>query len=226
MKVLELLKKLALNARIIKLMDEADNEKPTCIEALTVSLPDLINKKHAEDLAKNSSVPETRIPFDEIFAACKITAPAHGWTVDKVKQFLASEPNRNSDQGALKKALLDTLMSNNVPPQDIIKDAVSRDKALDMYEQFICNKIRERADAMDRKISALKEQMEEAKAAIDRLESAKAEEDRIFQQWVIKKVAMEEAMVSAVSLLTSDDVISIGPTTKTDREDKRRKPIK
>ncbi len=222
MKVLELLKRFAANAKIIKIIEEARKEEPACIEALTVSLPELIAKKSEEDLAKNFRVPETEIRFDEIFAACKITAPAHGWTVDTVTQFLASEANRKSDRETLKKTLLDTLVSNNSPPQDIIKDAVSRDRTLDAYEQFVYKKVRERTGAMDREISALKEEIEEAKSTIGRLELAKVEEDDIFQQWVAKKVAMEESMANAVSLLTSDGVISVGPTTKTDREDGRR----
>lgn len=217
MKVLEFLKRLAANAKIIQIIEETEQKNNLQIETLSISLPHLIRKK---ELQENGTVPELNIAFDKIYELYEIKPPAHGWDLDKVVNTLSSAGFKEINCPEAKKALQDIVAGNNIPPQDIIKDAVSRDQALDSYEQLVYNRIQERIKTREEKIDTLKQQIKECRQEISRLESAQLGDKEGFQKWVEKKVLKEEELVNVVSLLTPDNLISIGPVSNKEQEKK------
>lgn len=216
MKALEFLKKLAVDAKIIKIIDETEQKNPQ-IETLSISLPHLIRKKELQD---NGSAAELNIPFDKIYELYKIKPPAHGWDLDKVVTALFSAGFKKINCPEAKKALQDIVAGNNIDAADIIKDAVSRDQALDAYEQLVYNRIQERIKTRAEKIDSVKQQIKECQQEISQLESAQLQDKEGFQKWIEKKVLKEEELVNVVSLLTSDNLISVGPVSNKKQEKK------
>ncbi len=215
MKVLEFLKKLAANAKLIQIIEETEQEKKSKIETLRISLPHLIRKK---ELQENESAPELNTPFDKIYELYKIKPPAHGWDIDKVVNMLSSRGFKEINCPEAKKALQDIAAGNNILSQDIIKDALSRDQALDSYEQFVYKRIQERIKTREGKRDSLNQKIQECRQEISQLESAQARDKEGFEKWVGKKVLKEEELVNVVSLLTSDNLISVGPVYNKEQE--------
>ena len=220
MKVIELLKKVAVNAKVIQIVKEAEAVVPEKIETTSISLAQLIAQNN-KALGGNTEAPELRLDFAKIYEMYKVAAPAHGWDVGKISGILAGEEFKKLDPNAVKKVIAEMLTKNKIPPQDIIKDAVSRDSALDAYEQLVDVRLKERKKVNEEKIVRLKAAIEESKKTISQLEAAQAQDQKAFEHWLDKKVSEEEALVEIVVLFTSAAVISVGPVSEPDYKPKK-----
>ena len=86
--------------------------------------------------------PETRFTtpvdhaasFAEIYDSAEIHPPAHGFTIMKVAEMLHSEHIRNLPREVKRSSVLVALEAAGAPLQDVIADAVKRDRALDTFE--------------------------------------------------------------------------------------------
>ncbi|MEI8011123.1 MAG: hypothetical protein WCI27_01390 [Candidatus Omnitrophota bacterium] len=220
MKVLEFLKKIAADAGIIQIIAEASHEAEMKAEKsvqdapVTISLDKLIEQQNAKDFTNSVQAPELDVDFETIYKMLKVVPPLHHWDVDKLLEILNSPPVKGRGRDDAKKMIQEMLAENNIPSQDIIKDAVSRDGALDTYEQFVFKQSQGRGEKRQARIDALKKQMDECRCFIDQLQAAQGKEAAAFSQWVAKKTAKEEQLVEVVSFLTPDTVISVGPVTK------------
>lgn len=216
MKVIKFLKNIAANAKIIKIIEEAKQKESPRVETLNLPLEQLIKK----EFQKNADAPELNIGFDKIYELHKVGSPESGWGVEKVLDIISSEQFKKLSSAEARKTLQGIITGSNIA-QDIIKDAVSRDSALDSYEQFAYSKLEERVEMRDKKIENLKKQIEDCKKDITLLESMQLKDREGFQRWIDKKVAKEEELVQVVSLLTSDNLVSVGPVHNKERVKKQ-----
>jgi hypothetical protein len=69
--------------------------------------------------------------FDQIYDSAEIHAPDHGYTILKVAEMLQSEHIRGLPAEVKRNSILLALEASNVKLQDVIEDAVKRDRALD-----------------------------------------------------------------------------------------------
>src|ERR1035438_7510177 len=72
---------------------------------------------------------------DEIYHAAEIQAPAHGYTITKVTEMLQSERIRTLPAEVKKNSVLLALDAAGVKIEEVIEDAVKRDRALDGFER-------------------------------------------------------------------------------------------
>jgi len=72
--------------------------------------------------------------FDEIYKAAEIRSPAHGFTIFKIADMLISEHIRKLPTEVKRSSILLALATAGVKLQEIIEDAVRRDRALDTFE--------------------------------------------------------------------------------------------
>ena len=212
MKVIKFLKNLAANAKIIKIIEEAKQKEPPRVETSSLSLEQLIKK----EFQKNVDASELNIGFDKIYELHKVGSPESGWGVEKVLNLISSDQFKKLSSAEARKTLQGIITDSKIV-QDIIKDAVSRDGALDSYEQFAYSKLEERLEMCDKKIENLKKQIEDCKKDIILLESMQLKDREGFQRWIDKKVAKEEELVRVVSLFTSDNLVSVGPVPNKER---------
>ena len=94
--------------------------------------------------------------FEQIYQAAEIRTPAHGFTIFKIADMLKSEHIRSLPVEIKRSSVLLALDAAGVKLQEIIEDAVRRDRALDTFETV-------------------------QQRALDQLEARKAEENKKLQ---------------------------------------------
>lgn len=155
--------------------------------------------------------------FDEIYLAAEITAPPHGYTIYKVADMLQSEHIRGLPVKVKASSVLLALEAAGVKLEEILKDAVMRDKALDTYEH-----VQERAlQALEGHKS---QENREIQAELDRLaaehqariqknnDEVSKEKERFFG-WRLKKQQEEQKIADAVSYFVAENPITSSGAT-------------
>jgi hypothetical protein len=197
MDLLGMLRKLGDRLGVIELA--ADSQHPSApvkIQTRTVTLDELIavHLKPVQDLAEQHTE-EFPATFEDVFNAAGIRTPQNGWTVDRLREFLGSDRLRNLDRANVQRQILEQLAQQRVDAADIVKDAISRDQALDAFAEFTAKK-RERWLAQRRD-------------EIRNLEHEIVENERKWKEWRALKRQRELEMARAVEYLIDKPVISI-----------------
>jgi hypothetical protein len=146
--------------------------------------------------------------FEEIYGAAEITPPEHGYTILKIIDLLHSEHIRNQSRDVKRSSLLLALEASGVKPEEVVQDAVRRDKALDTYEHvqqqalqaLEARKTKENQDLqaeIERRINELQSHVQ---ANNDEVTKAKEQ----FYGWQLKKQQEEQKIADAVSYFTSE----------------------
>ena len=176
----------------------------------TLKLSDLETEFRAEELRALAEGPvELSIAFAQVFEAAGIKPGAHRWTIERLATTLRAEPFSKLDRPAAQRALLELLAKEKVPVEDLVKDAVSRDGALDRYQSFAEQKMKERAAARARKASELQAKIRELEAECEKLAATAQDEEERSREWHRRKVAQEKELAWAVGYLLDRPVISI-----------------
>src|SRR6266849_559343 len=84
---------------------------------------------------KMANLPGPAASFDEIYNAAEVHPPEHGYTIYKIADMLQSEHIRNLPAEVKRSSILLALDAAGVKLQEIIEDAVRRDRALDTFER-------------------------------------------------------------------------------------------
>ncbi len=154
-------------------------------------------------------------PFEAIYEAAGIAAPAHGFTALKVLEMLAS-PELAALDGAARAAALAAFLKINpagaVPIGDVVQDAVRRDQALDQFERFLQARLTERATAADRENAALQAEIDElVRRNRERMDANRRAVDAArerFEAWRRDKQTEERRLAEAVAPFVDGNPIS------------------
>jgi hypothetical protein len=166
--------------------------------------------------------PETRFTtpvrnaasFDEVYSAAEIRPPAHGYTIMKVAEMLHSEHIRNLPREVKRSSVLVALEASGAPLQEVIEDAVKRDRALDTFER-VQQKSVEDLEARKR------QENDQIQAEMDRIvnehrtrmqanQDEVAKEKERFFAWRLKKQEEEQKIADAVSYFVAENPITTG----------------
>ena len=191
-----MLRKLGDRLGIVELSPESHPSVPVKIQTRAVTLSELIMTIQITEVQELAELPaELSVPFDDVYKTAGIQASPSGWTVDRLQDFLNSDRIRRMDRAAVQRATLSMLAAEKVDTADLIKDAISRDQALDAFADSISKK-RERWLA-------------EKRQEIQALEQEIAHEETRWHDWRRKKRQQEQEMARAVEYLIDKPVISI-----------------
>jgi len=161
--------------------------------------------------------------FDEIYAAAEISPPSHGFTILKIIDLLQSEHIRNLSRDVKRSSLMLALEAASVKPQDIVQDAVRRDKALDTYESVQQKALLELEGKKTQENQELQAEIEqrnkEAQARIQANNDEVAKEKERFYGWQLKKQQEEQKIGDAVSYFTTEKPVA-APTPSTKAPEK------
>ncbi|MHC9544415.1 MAG: hypothetical protein AB9903_33280 [Vulcanimicrobiota bacterium] len=156
---------------------------------------------------------ELKLNFDEIFARANIREPKHGWTIIRVAETVSTPEYELMGMENAKLALAGALKSAKTKPEEILKDAMERDRVLDKFEEFLNARILKTQTALldqnagiEQKIIELTRQKEENTERIQH-------EKDFLARWKTEKTEVEKSLARAASYLTADQVVSIGPVT-------------
>jgi hypothetical protein len=191
---------------ILELSKTSQPSAPAKVETRTVTLSQLIMTIRITNVRDLADLPsELSIPFQDVFSAAGITAPPEAWTVDRLLEFLNTERIRNMDRADAQRETLAMLAAEKADAAEIVKDAISRDQALDAFEDFVMKK---RQSWQTKK----KELLEELKEQQRRIEQEIENEEKKWTEWRRLKHQRELDMARAVGYLIEQQVISIGET--------------
>lgn len=204
MKVGDFVRELGIKAGLLHLEEKERAEEVAEISTRVLSLKALMEEE-GEPLTRPPA--ELSIKFEQLFAA--LPACAHGWTVEKVRELLASETLKNLPRTDLEKAVKEELSKAQVPVEDIVKDALNRDRALDSYQESLEKKFKDREQSVHDRIRELQQEIEDCQKQISELKSSEESSRRLLQEWVDQKSRIEEDMVSVVSLLSDAHGITV-----------------
>jgi ElaB/YqjD/DUF883 family membrane-anchored ribosome-binding protein len=151
--------------------------------------------------------------FDEIYGAANIQKPAHGYTIMKVADMLQSERLRGLPAEVKRSSILVALDAAGVPIDEVIQDAVRRDRALDTYENVLeksATDAENRAAEDNRKLQAeLEKIMADYRSRIQANNDAAAKEKDRFFAWRLQKQQEEKKIADAVSYFVSENPITV-----------------
>jgi len=176
----------------------------------TLELSDLMSQMRAEGArVLSADVDELMAPSARLFEAAGLSRPSSGWTVERLEEELARGPYAGLTREAAQAALAERLAEAGASAEEVVRDAVERDRLLDRFEDALRGKLAERRDARERRVMEIDAELlrlGEEKARLE--EEDKADEER-FTEWHHDKTAYEKAMARAVGFLIADDVISV-----------------
>ena len=152
--------------------------------------------------------------FDEIYSAAEIAPPTHGYTILKIADMLLSEHIRSLTPSVKRSSILLALDAAGVKIQEVIQDAVRRDKALDTYERVQEKGLLELESKKmqeNRQIQAeLDRMVAEYQARIRKNTDEVAKEKERFFGWRLKKQQEEQRIADAVSYFVAENPITTG----------------
>lgn len=153
--------------------------------------------------------------FDEIYAAAQIAVPAHGYTIFKIAEMLQSEHIRNLPSGVKKSTILVALEAAKVSLENVIADAVQRDRALDTFES-----VQQRAlDDLEKEKTAENQSIQveldrivaEKRASMQKNEAEIAAAKEKFRGWKLQKQQEEQRIADTVAYFATENPITTGP---------------
>ena len=152
--------------------------------------------------------------FDEIYKAAEIHPPTHGFTIMKVADMLHSEHIRNLPREVKRSSILVALEAAGAPLQDVIEDAVKRDRALDTFERVQERSVGEleaRKTKENQQIQAELDQIvAEHRARMQANNDEVAKEKERFFGWRLKKQEEEQKIADSVSYFVAENPITTG----------------
>ena len=155
--------------------------------------------------------------FGEIYQAAEIQTPAHGYSIEKVATMLASEHLRGLSPEVKRSSILVALEASGAKIEEVIQDAVRRDRALDSYERVLRKSLSDvqakKADE-NRQIEAeMNKMLADYRARIQANNETLAKESERFSTWLTLKQHEERNIADAVSYFVSENPITVsGPT--------------
>jgi hypothetical protein len=152
--------------------------------------------------------------FDEIYRAAEINPPAHGYSIMKIAEMLQSERIRTLPAEVKRNSILLALDASGVKIEEVIEDAVKRDRALDGFErvqQKALNDLEARKESENQQIQAeLDRLIQEHNARIQANKDEVAKEKERFYGWRLQKQQEEQKIADSVSYFVTENPITTG----------------
>ena len=156
--------------------------------------------------------------LEELYTSAKIATPPHGYSILKVADMLESEHIRSLPPDVKRKSILVALDAAGVKLQEIMEDAVQRDRALDAYERVLEKNLEDLRRGKELENQRLEEEinqrLSELRAHIAENSKEVSREQENLSAWRTGKRAEEERIAQAVGYFATENPITTGnPTT-------------
>jgi hypothetical protein len=152
--------------------------------------------------------------FQEIYDAAEIHPPVHGFTIMKVADMLRSEHIRNLPREVKRSSVLVALEASGGNVQDVIEDAVKRDRALDTFERVQQHSLSELETRKSKESQQIQAEIDrivaEHRARIQANNDEVAKEKERFFGWRLKKQEEEQKISDTVSYFVTENPITTG----------------
>lgn len=212
MSLLDLLQSVGDRLGIIeKEVPRPASETRPKIRTRVVTLADLKSEIRTDEVRALADTPaELAVPFEKIFETAGLPSTPSGWNIERLGKLLGTAPFRDRPRETVQKMILEILASEKVDVEDLVKDAVSRDQALDAFEKSVERKMADRIAVNEHELAMTKARIEDLRKESARLEGLIGADTEKWREWRRKKRSHEMDLARAVSYLIDRDVITTG----------------
>lgn len=164
------------------------------------------------------------VNLGEVYEAARIPVPPHGYTVLKVAEMLRSEHLKSLPDDVKRKSIMVALDAAGVTVDEVVQDAVQRDRALDGYERVLqkhLDDLRAATAAENQGIDQeIAQRVAELRGRIEANTQKLAAEEREFVAWQSRKHQEETVIADAVGPFVTENPITTTrvATTKGDTD--------
>jgi flagellar motility protein MotE (MotC chaperone) len=159
--------------------------------------------------------------FDEIYDSAQIVTPSHGYSVLKVAEMLQSEHLRDLPAEVKRKSIMVALDAARVKVDEIVSDAVQRDRALDTYERVLQKQIetlRSEKEAENQRLEAeINERLKELRSRMEENNKEVSREQEQLLAWRTRKRIEESRIAEAVGYFVSENPITTSSPTPNEK---------
>lgn len=157
--------------------------------------------------------------FEDIYKTAEIRPPPHGFTIFKIADMLISDHIRNLPIEVKRSSVLLALETAGVKLQEIIEDAVRRDRALDTFESIQKRsleqlEIQKKTDNLSIQ-AELDRLVKEHQARIQLNNDQVAKQKDQFAKWCLQKQQEEQRIADAIAPFVTENPISTSTPRKT-----------
>jgi hypothetical protein len=154
--------------------------------------------------------------FDDIYQAAELQTPPHGYTIFKIAEMLQSEHIRNLSAEVKRSSVLLALDAAGVKLEDVIQDAVRRDRALDTYERVQQKSFEQLQESKAKENAGIQAEIDrfvaQQRAKIEANNDAVAREKERLYGWRLNKQQEEQKIADAVSYFVTENPITTSQT--------------
>ncbi len=156
------------------------------------------------------------IDFEKVFKAANMKPVKNKWSLVSIADFIENLKNEDPDSDIEKrKSILNAaLKSDKVNKNELLEDAVRRDKAIDTYEEFLHNRINNRAERLTVQNGDMEKQIRELQEQIQKNNEQIQKEKDFFTRWIEEKEELESRLFIACHYLGDNSAITIGAVTQ------------
>ena len=173
MGLLEKLQAFGCQLKLVQMVPKTAT-MPEKIETRSITLQELKTELQTENVRILAESPiELTIQFEKIFETAGIVRPSTGWTIEYFNKLLRTAPYSEMDSESLQMAVLEALATEQVSEEDIIKDALAKDQALNAFETFVEKKINERTAARQMRLVQIEKQIGSLEQEKNRLQQTR-----------------------------------------------------
>lgn len=182
---------------------------PKKVPTRVVTLKELLAEARAAEPPPPSAAPaDLARSFEEIYRDAGITPPVHGWTVQRLAEWLRAEADLKAPRETLQLGILHKLASEQAHVQDIVRDALARDQALDAYEVAIGRAIEEREAVRRARTEQLEQEIRSLKASLSQIAEESRRDAARLEDWRARKATIEQEMAWTLDFLINEKVVS------------------
>lgn len=151
------------------------------------------------------------IPFSIIDETAGVRTPAHGWHAERVAEL--ARRHAQAPRAAMQAAVLAELAQAGAPAEDVVRDALARDQAVDAYAVAAAAALSARIARRRKRcaeIATLMERYQQEMAGLERQDAV--DRDR-WAAWWATKLARERTLAAAVDALLDHPVVTVDQET-------------
>lgn len=176
---------------------------PRKLTTRTITLKDLSAEVEAQEIKALAHGPtHALIDVEQVIAAAGVRTDASAWSMPKLQELLQSDALKGKDRKQIQAAILTQLAADKATVEDIVKDAIARDQAIDTYDAMAHEKLRETTEIRQRRLAELEDEMRT-------LSDEARRDEQYFADWHRKKVQYETAMAAAINYLLDKPVVTV-----------------
>lgn len=179
------------------------------IQMRTIRLDELSDEVRRERAEAMSVTPgELTLDLDRVIEAAKVVAPPHGWTVERLHEAVAAVSTSGADATHVREAVLKQISADGADMEEVVRDAIARDHAIDAFEQFAHSSFSRRRASRNDELDRLKQQLHDLQLRMGQIENEQTIDTERFTDWCKRKRAREDRWLDALRIFVDEPPVT------------------